>query len=338
MPRESDGVFSDRRSGGRRGGVAVPLTALTKDELPAWREQAPGRERDWVGAIGYRRAGQGRAGAGQGRPARARPGRGGGNGGGDVGARRVIGDLAGGELPARHGAGRDRCEPRRARLGARHLCLHPLPRQEAERGAARVARGRGLRPGRASGGGRVPRPRPDLDPGLRYGPRGIGGGGGHGRGGGGRAMPGHRRRRPVARELYDDPHGRARQHAGAAAGRHHLGRSGGAQGDIGRQGGVLRYGRLRPQGRRRHAQHEEGHGGVGDRARARPGDHGGGAQGAAAGDDAVRREFGVGQCLPPARCGPDAQGADGGGRQYRRRGAADPVRRAGRGGRARSRR
>ncbi len=32
---------------------AVPLVALTKDELPAWREQAPARERDWVGRIGF---------------------------------------------------------------------------------------------------------------------------------------------------------------------------------------------------------------------------------------------------------------------------------------------
>jgi leucyl aminopeptidase len=32
---------------------AVPLAALTKDELAAWREQAPARERDWVGRIGF---------------------------------------------------------------------------------------------------------------------------------------------------------------------------------------------------------------------------------------------------------------------------------------------
>jgi leucyl aminopeptidase len=34
-------------------GGAVPLVAMTKDELPAWREQAPARERDWVGRIGF---------------------------------------------------------------------------------------------------------------------------------------------------------------------------------------------------------------------------------------------------------------------------------------------
>lgn len=32
---------------------AVPLVALTKDELPGWREQAPAFERDWVGRIGF---------------------------------------------------------------------------------------------------------------------------------------------------------------------------------------------------------------------------------------------------------------------------------------------
>jgi leucyl aminopeptidase len=34
-------------------GGAVPLVALTKDELPAWREQAPAFARDWVGRIGF---------------------------------------------------------------------------------------------------------------------------------------------------------------------------------------------------------------------------------------------------------------------------------------------
>ena len=32
---------------------AVPLTAVTKDGLAAWRDQAPARERDWVGRIGF---------------------------------------------------------------------------------------------------------------------------------------------------------------------------------------------------------------------------------------------------------------------------------------------
>ena len=70
--------------------------------------------------------------------------------------------------------------------------------------------------------------------------------------------------------------------AGAAAGRHRLGRRGGAEGDPGRQGRVLRHRRARPQDRLRHASDEEGHGRRGDRARARPGDHGCEAAGPAA--------------------------------------------------------
>ncbi|HEY1796758.1 MAG TPA: leucyl aminopeptidase family protein [Stellaceae bacterium] len=34
-------------------GGAVPLVSLTKDELPAWRGQAPAFERDWIGRIGF---------------------------------------------------------------------------------------------------------------------------------------------------------------------------------------------------------------------------------------------------------------------------------------------
>src|SRR5271169_4802092 len=32
---------------------AVPLTALTKTQLPRWREGAPARERDWAQAAGF---------------------------------------------------------------------------------------------------------------------------------------------------------------------------------------------------------------------------------------------------------------------------------------------
>ncbi len=53
--------------------------------------------------------------------------------------------------------------------------------------------------------------------------------------------------------------------------------------------------RARPQARLGHAADEKGHGGRGDRARPRPGDHGREAAGAAARAAAVRREFGVRQ-------------------------------------------
>jgi leucyl aminopeptidase len=32
---------------------AVPITALSKSELPAWRETAPARERDWAATVGF---------------------------------------------------------------------------------------------------------------------------------------------------------------------------------------------------------------------------------------------------------------------------------------------
>ena len=39
--------------GGECGGGAVPLVAVSKDGLAAWREQAPAHERDWIAAIGF---------------------------------------------------------------------------------------------------------------------------------------------------------------------------------------------------------------------------------------------------------------------------------------------
>ena len=69
----------------------------------------------------------------------------------------------------------------------------------------------------------------------------------------------------------------------------------------------------------------------GDRAGARPGDHGCAAAGALAGAAALRREFGLGQCDAPARHRAHPQGADRRDRQHRRRRPADPVRRARRG-------
>ena len=72
-------------------------------------------------------------------------------------------------------------------------------------------------------------------------------------------------------------------------------------------------------------------GGCGDRARARPGDHGRKAAGAVAGAAALRRELGVGQCDAADGHYSHAQGPDRRDRQHRCRGPADPVRRAGRG-------
>ena len=103
-----------------------------------------------------------------------------------------------------------------------------------------------------------------------------------------------------------------------------------AEGDLGRQGRVLRHRRSRPQNRLGHAADEKGHGRCRDRARPRPGDHGREAAGAAARAAALRREFGLRQRHAAARHRPHAQGADRRDRQHRCRRPADPVRRAGR--------
>ena len=71
--------------------------------------------------------------------------------------------------------------------------------------------------------------------------------------------------------------------------------------------------------------------GCGDRARPRPGDHGRATGGAAARAAAAGRKFGVRQRDAADGHHPDPQGADRRDRQHRRRGPADPVRRAGRG-------
>ena len=67
--------------------------------------------------------------------------------------------------------------------------------------------------------------------------------------------------------------GRPRGGARAATDRPALGRGRASEGDAGRQGRLLRLRRARPQDRRRHAAHEEGHGRRRLRARARAHDH-----------------------------------------------------------------
>ena len=88
----------------------------------------------------------------------------------------------------------------------------------------------------------------------------------------------------------------------------------------------------------RHEDDEKGHGRRRDHARSGAGDHGGAAAGAAARAVAAGRERGLGQRDAAARHRADAQGSDRRDRQYRCRGPADPVRRAGRGLRPKSRR
>ena len=248
---------------------------------------------------------------------------------------------------------RRRCppEPGRWRTGRR---LPPSTRHSAGRSrptaspataaARRRSRGSRCRPMRRSSArcrdrrGHLARARPRQHAGQRSRPGRAGGGGGRG----GRPL----RRQPAASivgeelldaELPGDPRGRAGQRARAAAGRPHLGRSGGAQGDAGRQGRLLRHGRARHQAVLEHAADEEGHG----RRRADAGAgavrHGAGPAGAAAPADPGGREQHRRLGVPAGRRADHAQRHDGRDHQHRRRGAAGPGRRAGRGRRARSR-
>ena len=138
--------------------------------------------------------------------------------------------------------------------------------------------------------------------------------------------PRDRGRRSSEAELSHGACRRPRQQPRAAADRPRVGPRERSQGHPGRQGRVLRYRRPRPQARHRHAEHEEGHGGCGDHDGRRL--HGDGDQpaGAPAPAGAGGREQRVGQRLPAARRGADAQGHHRRDRQHRRRGKADPVR------------
>ena len=325
-----NGIFPDRRHP-RRGS---DHRADQRPALDLARNGAGARAQ--LGTIDrlYRRNRQARFGPWRERPARAGAGRARRRARrrrDNVGARRAGGRLAGRELSARSRARGRRTDAPGARLGTRHLRLRPLPRQARERRGAGVARGCRSRPGRTARACGVSRPRPYQHAGRRSRPRGIGAGGGARRRGGRRLSSGHRRRRSARRKLPHHPRRRPRQHTSAAAGRYRLGRAGGAQADPGRQGRVLRHRRPRPQTRFRHAADEKGHGGGGDRARARAGDHGRQAAGAVAGVAALRRELGVGQCDAADGHYSHAQGADRRDRQHRCRGPADPVRRTGRG-------
>ena len=140
---------------------AVPIVAIGKDRLPGWLDEAPERERNWVTSLGFS------AEAGKhallpdetGRLARVLVGL------GDADAEGTMWALAG--LPEalpegsyRLEAVRQRRRPHsaRARLGARHLLLHPLQRETPARRRPRLARGSRSRPCRAAGPRGVPRP------------------------------------------------------------------------------------------------------------------------------------------------------------------------------------
>ena len=87
-----------------------------------------------------------------------------------------------------------------------------------------------------------------------------------------------------------DPCRRPRQRPRTAPDRPALGRSGGTQGDAGRQGRVLRHRRARHQAVEQHAADEEGHGRRRDHAGAGPLRHGAGPAGAPAPADPGGRE------------------------------------------------
>ena len=137
-----------------QSGGLVPITALTKERLSSWLEGASECGRNWVRSIGFT------ADAGKlalvpgdnGRLERVLVGLG---DGADAGA--TMWALAGLPDALPEGSYRLDTAPEgadptrtRARLGARHLCLHALPRQARERCRDGLARGRRSRPGRTA--------------------------------------------------------------------------------------------------------------------------------------------------------------------------------------------
>ncbi len=246
---------------------AVPITALTKDRLSTWLETAPERERNWARSTGFTaetgklalvpgengRLGRVLVGLGAGPDAAA-----------TMWALAGLADaLAGRELPARSRARGRRPDAPGARLGARHLRLHPLPRQARERCGAGLARRAPIAAG--SNGSRVRRFSPATSPTRRP----------------AISAPRNWRRRRCAsprragachRVIVGDELLAENYPTIHAVGRASTrpprlvdivwGDAGGAQGDPGRQGRVLRHRRARPQTRFRHAADEKGHGRV----------------------------------------------------------------------------
>ena len=120
----------------------------------------------------------------------------------------------------------------------------------------------------------------------------------------------HRRRRPARGQLPGRPRRRPRQRPRTAPDRPALGRSGGTQGDAGRQGRLLRHRRARHQAVQRHADDEEGHGRRRADAGAGPLRHGAGPAGAAAPADPGGREQHRRRGVPArATCSPCATAA-----------------------------
>ena len=154
---------------------AVPLTALTKAQLAAWRESAPARERDWAASIGFT---------------------------GEAGKTALVPDKNGklgrvlvgvGESEAAMWAvaglsetlpeGSYRLDPLPEGADASRVALgwalgtYAFTRYHAKPaggGAAGVAGGRRSRPCRAARRRDLPRPRPGHHPGLRHGAGGTG--------------------------------------------------------------------------------------------------------------------------------------------------------------------
>ena len=317
---------------------AVPLVAVSKAGLAAWRETAPARERDWVAATGF----AGDAGKlalvpdKKGRLGRVLVGL-----GEATGARRRCGPSPGYPTRCRRAAtGSRRCRKAPTRPGIAlgwALGTYAFTRYRAAKKAsgarAGLAGGRRPRRGRAAGRRGVSRPRPGQHPGLGYGP----GRTGRRRGRASPKQPARCHRVIVGDALlaenYPTIHavGRASVRAprlvdivwGDAAapkvtlvGKGVCFDSGGL--DLKTASGML--------------QHEKGHGRRGDHARARPGDHGRrSCRCACACCCRWSRTAVSGNAMRPRDIVKHPQGADRRDRQHRRRRPPDPVRRAGRG-------
>ncbi|CAA9327819.1 MAG: Peptidase B, partial [uncultured Lysobacter sp.] len=220
--------------------------------------------------------------------------------------------------------GRGRARRAAARMGPGQLPLQPLQGAAARTGATgdRRRRERGVR----RAGRMHPRARPGQHADRAHGPGPAGTGGVRDGRTLRRAHRSDRRRGPAHAELSCDPCGRPRFAPRAAPDRIALGRCGASAYRAGRQGRVLRHGRAEHQARRRHAQHEKGHGRRRACNRTCRTDHGARPAGAFHAADRGGGKRDRPERAAPGRGDRYAPGRKRGDRQHRRRRPAGAVR------------
>ena len=309
---------------------AIPITSVSKAELPEWLDQHP-QSRDWINGIGFK----GEPGSfaflpgGDGRPTAvlAAPSEGAPvyafAGSADGAARR--------QVRARFGA-RGFGDRRRARLGARLLCVHDLQEAEACARDAGLARRRRSRRGRTRCAERISRARPDQHAGRRHGPRAS-------RGRRSELWPARTARRCASssattccsRTIRRSTSSAGASHRAPRLDRPRWGDEAAPKVTLVGKGVCFDTGGLDLKPRDGMLEMKKDMGGAAVMLGLAAGAHGGGVADPAAPADPGGRELRGRQRLPPARHRAHAQRQDRRNRQHRRRGPPDPVRRAGRG-------